>query len=201
MCYYTLMTRIYSKITSKKTLLLIAPALILIVGVAAIFAWNAISSDSETAAKPQDAPIVTSAFSFDPTKAAEWRQGPANESSMALFSNDRSCFTSIEYKTGTVDPIAESTKTQENLSKDGYIVEKLDSATVSIKVGSHDTQLNFRQFGIAGSGNAGQLYGGQAYGYTLLDKGYLHAQVNCNKSDQLPSAVSALTALSFKENN
>lgn len=196
-----LMTRIYSKITSKKTRLLIAPALILAVGLAAVFAWNAISSDDETAAKPQDVPIVASAFSFNPTKAAGWRQGPANESSMALFSNDRSCFTSIEYKAGTIDPVAESTKTQENLSKDGYIVEKLDSATVSIKVDSRDAQLNFRQFDVTGSGNAGQLYGGQAYGYTALDKGYLHAQVNCNKSDQLPSAVSVLAALSFKENN
>lgn len=189
-----------SSFTSKKTKLFAVTSALVIVGAATALALT-LTNDNKTQAESTKAqsPSVNSPFTFNSGQASGWRQGPTNQDSMALFSNDHSCFISIEHKGGKVDSAAATSKTLASLSEGGYITKALGTATASIKVNSDDTELAIDKFDITGSGNAGQLYSGQAYGYTQLDNSYLHAQANCNSADRLSSAISALSAITFKD--
>jgi hypothetical protein len=190
------MIKANSRLDSRKVrLLAVVTAILAFAGISA-FVWSAFLN-KDTSAGSQDKPVVSSSFSFDASKAPGWRQGPINETSIALFSNDQSCFISIERKSGSFDLAAETTKTQESLAGDGYSVERLDTTTGTIQVDTRATELTFEQLSVGGGGNAGQLYGGQGYGYTQLDEDYLYAQVNCNTSDQLKTAIASVSALAF----
>jgi hypothetical protein len=186
--------------SSKKTKLLIAACVLAIVGIATAATIVLVNNNKTQADSTKtDTPSMQSSFNFNSEKASGWRQGPSNQDSMALFSNDQTCFVSVERKDGTVDPTAATTKTLASLSQDGYTTKALGTSTASIETGSGNTKLIIDQYDVTGSGNAGLLYGGQAYGYAQLNDSYLHAQLNCNSSDQLASAISALDAISFEE--
>lgn len=191
------------RLKSKRSLLVVALPIALLLSVASVVTWSVIENNKTSAESSETQHSIRpeqSVFSFDAAKAPGWRQGPSNKTSMALFSNDQSCFVSIEQKSGAVDAVAESEKTQTNLSHDGYAVSRVDSAHPVITVNSNAVSFELTQYSVSGSGNAGQLYGGQGLGYLTVGDEYLKAQVNCNNTDQLKSAVVALSAFSYKDN-
>lgn len=136
---------------------------------------------------------VPSQFSFDAAAAPGWVKGPTNKTSLALFNSDRSCFISVDHKTGTVDAASEIQKTQTSLTKDGYTVTADSTLDQTISA----QQYKLSQYNVTGAGSSGQLYGGQEFGYVQLTDGYIAVAGYCNTSDQLPSSLPAIQALKF----
>lgn len=180
----------------KVNLSLMALAAVLTVGVLAAVSVNF----KKTGASPKISNKVTitkSIFVFDGTKAPGWRQGPTNGTSMALFSDDRNCFVSIQQKDGALDEIKELKSTQESLGSGGYQVSNLGGVAVSLSSSSKNINYQLHQYEVTGSGSAGQLYRGQEIGYIALGENYLRVEGYCNLASQLPATMPAIHAINY----
>jgi len=138
-------------------------------------------------------------FSF--TGADGWQQGPSNETSMALFSKAAAdgtsvCFTSIEYKTGTVDAAVEIQKNHDVLSGDGRVVSVIGVPMLMLRTATGDKQYQLHQFQIS-SPDPSQVMGGNELGYVQLSDGYIKILGNCNTAEQLSTTIPALQAYKF----
>ena len=90
------------------------------------------TNSSSRKAAPQETKRM---FSF--TGATGWRQGPTNETSMALFGNERkdktsACFTSIEYHHGTIDVQSEVQKMTEDSNSLGNTITEIATQPLSL---------------------------------------------------------------------
>lgn len=175
---------------------LVAIAAIVAVGIVIYSRTEAQTVETNTSSSK---PKPKSPFSFDATSAGGWTKGPSNESSMAAFSPDRSCFLSVERKSGAVDAAVAVQAITSNLAQGGYTVVGAGESVASIQTASGAQQLTLHQLSVTGTGAGGELYGGQSYGYVPLEKGHLSVLVNCNTVDQLASATPALTAIKFDD--
>ncbi len=136
---------------------------------------------------------------FDFTGSGGWRQGPSNESSMALFSPAASdgtsaCFTSIEYYGGEIDINAEIEKDEQQIKAGGNSITPLGIQSMIIRTPAGEQQYELHQLKITSSGSASSIMGGHEIGFVQLQKGYLKIYGNCNTAEQLPSTIPALKA-------
>lgn len=171
----------------------------LIVLILAVLAFVVLSTrdNSVASSAPQEVSSTKpteSMFSF--IGASGWRQGPTNETSMALF-HGHDCFTSVEYKIGTVDVTAELDKIQSNLKSMDYVSESTATLTTTLRFGAGQEQYQLHQYSVTGTGSAGPVKGGQEFGYLQLTNGYLKIEGYCDTVGQLPVTIPALQAIIY----
>jgi hypothetical protein len=154
------------------------------------------STDAPPVVKPSAA-AIKSKFSF--AGSTGWWQGATNNTSMALF-RDHECFASIQYKPDTIDASSALKKTQADLVAGGYMSTPGTTVVASLKFEEGQQQYQLHQYTVTGTGNGGQLYGGQEFGYLPLASGHIEVQAYCNTPDELPMTVSALQAIKFDAN-
>jgi hypothetical protein len=142
-------------------------------------------------------PAVVSQFSFG--GATGWHKGPANRTSLALFSDDTTCFTSIEHKTGTVDVTAKLQKQRTDLAASGATMAAGATPLVALQTGAAKQQYVLHQYSL--SGGSQQIMGGLELGYVQLSNSYLEIQGHCNTAGQLPTTIAALQAYRFDDAN
>lgn len=173
-------------------MIMAAAVALALVSVGGLFALR---SDSQALADSGKTSVEKSTFSFNGTNG--WRKGPTNGASLALFSDDHSCFTSIERKHGVVDVAMELQKIQDGLASNGYTStpNAIVSATLATDTGSQQYQLH--QYAVSSVKSGVQLYGGQEFGYVPFSNGYLFVQGNCNTTNELPTTLPALQAIKF----
>jgi len=138
---------------------------------------------------------VKSQFSFAGTTG--WHAGPANRTSMALFSDDGECFTSIEHKPGTVDTAAQIQKQQADLTTTGGTMTASATPTVTVQLATGIRQYELHEFSLSNDNKSQPLMGGLGLGYVQLPNGYLKIQSHCNTASELPAAILALQAYTF----
>lgn len=155
-----------------------------------------VKASTTPAAKPSS---QQSKFTFNSSMAPNWRQGPTNQTSLALFSNDHSCFLSFQYKDGTIVAADALQQTQDSLSKDGYKSIGIKTLDTSIQSSTSTEQYELHQYSVTGSGSAGQVYGGQEFGYLTLPNNHVFVQGNCNTAEQLLTTIEALQAVKLDE--
>ena len=153
-------------------------------------------TDAAPAVRPTVGTAVPSQFSFSGTP--NWRQGPTNKTSMALFHNIRdSCFTSVEHKTGTVDAGAELQKTQASLTSEGYTITPGSTQTLTMQTNTGSKQYELQQSAVTTPAGASTLMGGQEFGYLQLTNGYLKIYGYCETAEELSATIPALQAIKF----
>jgi len=132
-------------------------------------------------------------FSF--AGADGWRQGPSNETSMALFGPSRAdgtsaCFTSAEYKTGTVDIDTELSKQAKNVAHAVTLKNTLESTITAV---SGAIKYDLYQYGITDESSE-PLMKGLELGYVQLVGGYVEIEGHCNEFEELTTTLPALAA-------
>lgn len=171
---------------------------LLVVFIAVItLVWARRDSTEALPAAAKPATSAKSQFSFSGTSG--WHQGPTNGTSMALFSNDHSCFASIEHKTGAVDIAAELQKNQDNISVIGGTSMPGAVLTATLQVGAGKQQYDLHQYSESGASGGKKLMGGLQLGYIQLLDGYLKIEGHCNTADELPTTIPALQAIKFTD--
>lgn len=179
------------KFSTKATITLIA-GFTAIAGIATLTLFHndpAIASNTDI---PQQA---QPAFSF--TSTPDWRQGPTNETSMALFSKARTdgtsaCFTSAELKSGDVDVNAEMDELQKNLSYTGGRATLSISTPSVLRTSQGDKPYELRKYKIDGGNGSKNAMKGLAVGYVQLKDSYIKLSGHCETSDDLSSIAPAL---------
>jgi len=136
-----------------------------------------------------------SLFSFIGTP--DWRQGPTNETSMALFSKARSdgtsaCFTSAEFKNGIVDTTAEMADLQKNLDTTGGHTALLSVIPSVLHTNQGDKPYQLREHEIDSGNGSKDAMKGLAVGYVQLKDSYIKLSGHCETSDQLSLIAPAL---------
>lgn len=132
------------------------------------------------------------------TGAADWRQGPTNETSMALFSKaaadgTSACFTSIEYKKGTIDIAAALQQNLKTQTANNNTVTPMATQTLTLQTTSGDKAYELHQYKTV-STQGEKLMAGNEIGYLQLSGGYVEILGNCNSEEELPSTLVAFRA-------
>jgi hypothetical protein len=180
---------------THKLLLIAVVVLSVLLVVLVIFKLN-----HETAAKkPKDTArvAVNSQFSFDAKAAPEWRQGPANKMSMALFYEKGDCFVSFENKTVPADEVTSLEQIKSGMVANGYTVADLGSHSLTLKQPGTGTSYVLHQYSATG-GDSNGLYKNQEYAFVSMAKGHVFIQGYCDNPDDLPDTLTALSAVTFK---
>ena len=153
--------------------------------------------DAAEAAPSQPATAQEAKARFSFAGASDWREGPSNSTSIALFYNPADCFVSAEYRPGSIDTAAALQKIQTDLASGGYTSTPgaTTSATLQTTAGAKQYQLH--QYTVAGTGTADKLYGGQSFGYLQVSDGYIKIEAYCITPDHLPATTAALQAIKF----
>lgn len=190
-------------IIKKKNIIVLSVLASLLI-IAGIGGLRLIQADSEAipiAQKKSDAP--SSMFEF--TGAEGWRKGPNNATSMVLFNSNNPaekspCFTSAEYRRGTIDIDAEINKDRQILIDDGYDVTPLDTEVLRIMTSAGPKEYELHQSKIASPEGLSKIQEGKAIGYLPLQEGYLKTYSICEKSEDLPRTFTALEAIKLSVN-
>ena len=152
------------------------------------------TSTHAVAEAKKSASVSQPKFSF--TGAAGWRKGPSNDVSMALFGNERAdrtsaCFTSIEYKSGTVNVQSELQEMVDGFKSQGTMLERAPVPSI-LHSAKGDKQYDLHQFNAVSANKEVRVMGGVEVGYVQLDTGYVKISGNCETFDELPSTIPAL---------
>jgi len=169
--------------------------LVVLIGAVVVYGALTFKNNTTEAASPKSE-AAESYFSF--TGADGWRQGPTNKTSMALF-HGHDCFVSVEYKTGTIDVTVELARIQAGLADMGYTNSPSTVLTVPLQSSEGHKQYQLHQYDVTGSGSAGQIKGGQEYGYLQFQNGYVEVEGHCDTANQLPATIPALQAIKFDD--
>lgn len=184
----------------KVTYLVGATVIVAAAIVAVIIFINKPDTQKSTTSEPkQNQQKMKSAFTFDAAKAGGWTKGPSNSSSLALFSPDQSCFSSLEKKTAAIDETTAIEEIKAKLTNDGYTVSDAGEGSATLDMPSGTEQYILHQLAVTGTGTAGKLYGGQSYGYIPLENGHLSVSVYCESVNQLATASDALSAIKYDD--
>lgn len=179
-------------VRSRPSLIVVSVLIVASIVAAGIMYARRSDAEATTSVKPA-AKAIQSQFSF--SGATGWRKGPANATSLALFSDDRSCFTSMEYKAGTIDVAATLQKQQDDLATSGVVVSQGGPVEASMQTNATTQRYELHQYSL--SGGSEKLMGGLALGYIQLPKGYIEVQGHCNTAEQLPTVIPALQAYRY----
>jgi hypothetical protein len=180
---------------THKLLLVVVVVLSVLLVVLVIFKLN-----HETAAKkPKDTARVaaSSQFSFDAKAAPEWRQGPANKTSMALFYEKGDCFVSFENKTVPADEVTSLEQIKSGMEANGYTVTDIGTPSLALKQPGTETTYVLHQYSATG-GDSDGLYKNQEYAFISMAKGHVFIQGYCEDPANLPYTLAALSAVTFK---
>lgn len=179
------------KCNSKTVVILLI--LLAVIGVASYisFLTNPNTKSNTSNQKP------ISLFSF--TGAQNWRQGPTNKTSMALFSKERSdgtsaCFTSAELRSGDVDTNTETDKLQKSLSSTGGQATSLANTPSTLRTTEGDMPYELHQYRIDGGSSNKDTMQGLALGYVNLSEGHVKIEVHCEMIEDLTYAATATQA-------
>lgn len=154
-------------------------------------------TDATTTKQTPIATTVTSEFSFK--GATNWRQGPSNKTSMALFYNVHDCFIGVEHKAGAVEIARELQKITEMRTADGDVATALPAAQPTIQTKDGAQQYELHQYAVTGAdGGASETYSAQAFGYLPMASGYLEVEAYCDGTEYLPAILPALEAITFQ---
>jgi hypothetical protein len=139
---------------------------------------------------------VVSMFEF--TGVTGWRQGPHNETSMALFGTARedgtsACFVSTEYKSGDVDIEAELRKQQQDFVKMGGSMSETAIVSSTLQTNDGERQYELHQYKASG-GSDEKLMGGLELGYVQVKNGYVKVEGHCETAEGLSTTIPALQA-------
>ncbi len=187
----------HNNTNTKKNLIIIAIVAVAVVAGSVLIMNSKSNAESQSAGNNEES-LPKSVFAFDTNSAEGWRKGPSNATSLALFSNNRECFVSVEQKDGTIDMESRLEKTQVDLEKDGYTRQSTGTVEVAMQVNGDSESYKLHKYDVAGDGDAGKLYGGQEFGYVQLADGYIAVQGYCDKAEQLPATIPALQAISYQ---
>lgn len=136
-----------SRLTKKQAVKLSLVALL--IAVIAIFAavsvWHRSNSYPATKNEVQSTGEPVPLFSF--ARTSDWREGPSNETSLALFGKQRkdgtsACFTSAEYKSGTVDVNAALQKQEGVYAAIGNTMTLVTTITNTLQTSSGEKQYD-----------------------------------------------------------
>jgi hypothetical protein len=137
-------------------------------------------------------------FSFVTAQALDWRKGPSNQTSLAVFHNGTDgCFASMEYRPGAINTDAALQATQASLASSGYTSKPGAVLNLTLQTDTGQQQYQLHQYAVSGTGSSGQTMGGQEFGYLQLSSGYLKIESYCNTPEQLSTTMPALQAMSF----
>lgn len=152
-------------------------------------------TDAAPAIKPGVGAAVPSQFSFSGVMG--WWQGATNQTSMALFHNGDSCFTSVQHYSGTVNANAELQKLQATQSGGGTSTPgAIVPVTLQTKSGTQQYELH--QYNLAPPDNT-PLLRGLELGYLQLPGSYIKIEGHCDTTDELPATIPALQAIKFND--
>lgn len=187
--------KLKQKSTKRKVVL--GLIIISVISLGGISSYVLLRNNSVQAVADINTEVAASVFTF--TGATDWRPGPSNETSMAVFGKARengtsACFVSMEYKTGIVDETAELQKNQKIMNEGGRTVTALGMQILTLRTAQGDKQYNLHQFKVTSPAGAGQLMEGTEIGYLQLSDGYIKIIGNCNTAEELPTTVLALQA-------
>lgn len=176
----------------------VAAFTILIVIAGLYFVFNTKPDTSSPATSTVNTPSQSDTSRFSFSGAPNWRKGPSNSTSIALF-HSNGCFTSLEYKTGVANPATALEKIRADLVSMDYTVSPGATATTSLKSDGRDLQFQLNQYSVSGMGSGGEAKGGQEFGYLQLTDGYIEVKGFCDTADQLPTSIEALQAVEYKK--
>jgi len=187
-----------TKTRNTKLKITLLVALLVVIGIAGVTLFRANSYAAiENKTTEQES---KSLFSF--TGATDWRQGPSNETSMALFGKARAnstsaCFVSAEYKPGIVDIAAALQEQQDFFKVTGGTMTQIATVTNTLQTSDGEKQYELRQYTVDG-GNE-KVMGGLELGYLQLKDGYIKLDGHCETVEELVTTIPALQA--YKLNN
>jgi hypothetical protein len=172
----------------------LATAAIIIIGASSFIL---LPIDSKQAANTDISHKITPMFSF--SGASNWRQGPTNETSMALFSKARpdgtsACFTSAEFKHGVVNANTEIEKLQNDLGTTGGNISLLSTTPGVLHTKNGDKSYELHQYKIEGGSGSKDAMQGLELGYVQLQDGYVKLAGHCETTDDLADVTPALQA-------
>lgn len=147
--------------------------------------------------KPPVGAAVPSMFSF--TGATGWWQGATNKMSMALFYNSSDCFTSVQYKTGTVDVAAELQKGQASQATSSGTSTQSAVLTATLQTNSGPQQYKLHQYSLSYTGSGQKPMEGLELGYIQFPDGYVKVEGHCDTVDELPATIPALQAIKYSK--
>lgn len=184
---------------SRKKLIVYLTVLFIIV-IASAVAVLLIRNKTEASTTPGIPARQISMFKF--TGAENWRQGPANKTSMALFNStdpkgESPCFTSTEFYNGDIDEKAQLLKSRKSLKKSGHTVKSLGTKTLSIRTNTGNKKYTLHLSQVSSPKGTIEIMGGNAIGYLQLSNGYLKIYGNCNSAEDLPNIYPALQAVTM----
>lgn len=182
-----------TKTRNTKLKITLLVALVAVVGTAGVALFRANSyAAAENKTTEQES---KSLFSF--TGATGWRQGPSNETSMALFGKARAdgtsaCFVSAEYKPGKVDVDAALQKQQDSYKTTGGTMTQTATVTNVLQTNEGEKQYELRQYTV--DGGSEKAMGGLELGYLQLKDGYVKVDGHCEAVEELAITIPALQA-------
>lgn len=168
---------------------------IIAAGVGVAF-WHHGHTDAAASKKPGIGAAVPSEFSFADTIG--WWQGATNKTSMALFHNAQDCFTSDQYKKGTVNVALALRNQQTTLTNQGYTVKPAAVKTLALQTSTGQQSYQLFQYSVTTPSGASQVEGGQEFGYVPLTNGYVYIEAYCDTPSELSATIPALDAVTFK---
>lgn len=177
---------------SLKHVALISVAAIVILTATALVV---LKNNELKAVKQSSAKETQSEFSFAGAKG--WRQGPSNQTSMALFSDSHECFTSIEHKPGAVNVAAELQKQQADVKSGGNKITAAGTSKLTVQTSEGLRNYELHEFSLSSGDTSNPLMGGLGLGYVPVAGGYLYIQSHCNTPSELTGTFPALKAYSF----
>jgi hypothetical protein len=168
---------------------------LVVMAVAAVALWQ----HRHTDANPGKVPAVAAAHSrFSTTGAPGWWQGATRETDMALFASDHTCFTSVQYYSGTIDSAAEIQKLQTSMSSTGGGSTPSATLPMTLQTAAGQKQYDLHQYTLTSGDSSEQLMRGIELGYIQLAGSYIKVEGHCNTPEQLQSTIPALQSVRFK---
>jgi hypothetical protein len=191
-----------ASLRSRKTFIILGLVLLLGAAAAGLAIVHARSSAKPSASTTHHAPDTamsdTPLFSFDASRAADWKQGPGNNTSMAIFSKTPGCFASVEMKIGAVNEAQALSKVTASFSEQGYGIKTLSPVSTTFSVSGNASGIPYTLHPYALSGVAAGGYKTQAVGYAGLTGRYVSIQAYCSNDTTLPQIAAALSAIVLK---
>jgi hypothetical protein len=147
--------------------------------------------------KKAGAAKTNSQFTFK--KVADWRQGPTNKTSMALFYDRADCFVSMQYKSGFVNVMSEQERWQDGQTEQGNTVTPGTVRTLQLQTNEGPKQYQLQQYTLTPGEGSSDPYLAQELGYLQFADGYVKIEGYCAHLRDLPATLPALQAMTFKD--
>ena len=196
MYYNLLMFKPAQPLKKSRRRVLIGIALGLLL--AAAIAYTSVATHIQNSKTTQNTPVVrqTSMFSFNASEAPDWRQGPKNQTSMALFYKKADCFVSVDQKTGQVNESEQVAKVVATMQSQGNQNVTTTDKTLTLNVNGNPTMYTLHQY--RSGGGTSEYYQFQEDAYINNTQGYIAVSAYCKDGADLDATTDALNAIVVK---